>query len=349
MLDTYLVIPEAKLKIAQEIVSQLDGTRSLAGIAGEYLERGQRVDVAGLHRSLRDAGLIVGATRTGELRRLGLHLFDIPVERLLARCATLVRSAWLPLICSTALILVCGAIAASLEARQIVSLALGRIVLAPALLYSLAVLAYAGTILWHELFHAIAALRFGLTPSRLSVIGYLVVIPMFAIRIPGIYLISPAKRICVWIAGIWGSLTLASAAALALQVAPLALPWRQFLARLALANGIIAAFNLIPFLPTDGYFILSTAARQPNIRLRAWRELKQLFRIPRKANLFLLAYIVLSGVCMALLLARNVLRLYWLAHHSAAAFAIVAVLICFGLWRALAARKVFWTGRAEKE
>ena len=158
-------------------------------------------------------------------------------------------------------------------------------------------------------------------------VGYLAVIPVFVIRIPGIYLITPSKRIRVWAAGMWGSLALAAMAALALRFADVPLPWQQLLARVAIANAFVAAANLIPFLPTDGYFIFSTVFRQANLRQRAWREFKELLRFGRMGSGFVFAYLVLSGALMAFLVVRNVRGMYRLAQYSTPLFVGLILLI----------------------
>jgi len=60
-LDTYIAVPEAGWRIAEEIGSRFDGVRSLAGIAEKYrASRGLAMDVAGLHVRLAYAGLHAG-------------------------------------------------------------------------------------------------------------------------------------------------------------------------------------------------------------------------------------------------------------------------------------------------
>ncbi len=333
-LDSYIAVPEAKLQIAEEIVSRLDGVRSLASIAEEYrVSRGLNVDVAGLHARLADAGLVVGSRPSGELDRLAVTLLDLPVESLFRNTTLLVLRAFVPLLCLTGILTLAGIGLAANQLAELVRLATARIVLPPVLLYSMAFLCYAGSILWHELSHAVTAIRYGLLPSRLSIVGYLLVIPMFVIRIPGLYRIPPSQRIQVWAAGVWGSLALAGAAVIAVHFAPLPLPWLQLLARVAFANGMVAVANLVPFMVTDGYFILSTICRQSNIRRRAWREFKELVRSRRSPSGLLLSYMLLTGILTAGLIVLNLRRMYWLAHSSTVGFLCALLLIAFGLAR----------------
>ena len=60
-LDTYIAVPEAGWRIAEEIGSRFDGVRSVAGIAEKHrASRGLTMDVAGLHVRLAYAGLHAG-------------------------------------------------------------------------------------------------------------------------------------------------------------------------------------------------------------------------------------------------------------------------------------------------
>jgi hypothetical protein len=335
-LDSYIVVPEAKLRITEEIVSRLNGARSLASIAEEYrVSRGQIVDVAGLHARLAAAGLLVGSKPSGELERLAVTLVDIPVESLFRNMASVISHTFIPLVWLTGLFALAGIGLAANRPAELLRLATGHIVMAPALFYSIVVLCYAGSILWHELSHAFTAIHCGLVPSRISVVGYLVIIPLFVIRIPGIYLIPPRQRIRIWAAGMWGSFGLAGIAAVAVHFAPVSLPWQQVLARIAFANGLAAVANLMPFMITDGYFILSTVCRQTNIRRRAWVALKELVRSRRSPNALLLTYLVLSAILTGGLLILNIRRIYWLEHTSTTGFAAILLLIFFALARVL--------------
>lgn len=335
-IDSFIVVPEAKLQITEEIVSRLNGVRSLASIAEEYrVSRGLAVDVAGLHARLAEAGLLVGSKPSGELERLAITLVDIPVESLFRNMASVIPRTFMSLVWLTGVFALVGIGLAVNQRAELLRLATGHIGMAPALIYCIAVFCYAGSILWHELSHAVTAIHYGLSPSRISVIGYLVIIPLFVIRIPGIYLIPPRQRIRVWAAGMWGSLGLAGIAAVAVRFAPVSLPWRQVLARIAFANGLVAVANLVPFMVTDGYFILSTACRQANIRRRAWVALKELVRSRRSPNALLLAYLTLSCIVTGGLIILNIRRIYWLQHSSTTGFVAILLLIFFALARVL--------------
>jgi len=61
----------------------------------------------------------------------------------------------------------------------------------------------------------------------------------------------------------------------------------------ATINWLLAVFNLMPLLPTDGYFMLCTLVKDSNVRVRAWSWVRRPFRHDRKRpSVFVLAYIV---------------------------------------------------------
>jgi hypothetical protein len=55
-------------------------------------------------------------------------------------------------------------------------------------------------------------------------------------------------------------------------------PGAPALRALVTVNWLMIVLNLLPLLPTDGYFLLTTLAKDSNIRVRAWKFLRSPFR-----------------------------------------------------------------------
>lgn len=326
-LDSYVVVPESRVRLLMDIISRLDGTHSLAAIAADNLREGRAIDVEGLYERLSDAGLLKGSKRRGELQGMTIPLFEIPVRSGFESSRRVAATLFPFLLVLTGIALVAGIVLFAADPRGWILLGIGRIAQPPLALWLIAIFGYVFTILWHELCHGLTAIRYGLIPSTLSVVGYLGLVPLFVLKIPGIYLLPPTQRIRIWGAGIWGSLALAGIAMTADSVLGLPLTWQHYLARIALANLIVAVSNLFPFLPTDGYFILSTLFRQPNIRARAWREFKEFVRFRRSTSGFLMVYLAISGLTIISLCILNIFRLYRLARFSIAGFICVCGLV----------------------
>ena len=124
----------------------------------------------------------------------------------------------------------------------------------------------------HELSHGVVAGRFGMPPRKFELGFYLGFLPTFFLRIGGLYTLPPRQRAAVWSAGAAGNLLLASGAAAAMLRSDAATA--AFWARVMWINVALGLFNLVPFLPTDGYFIASTLVRRSNIRRKAWASVR---------------------------------------------------------------------------
>lgn len=144
------------------------------------------------------------------------------------------------------------------------------------------------SILLHELAHGIVARKYGLTPKNLTISLYLFISPMVYLKIPGLYTIKENERIKVWIAGIYTNLFLSL----------LSFSFLGYLNgeifKIAFVFGYInlmfILMNLWPFLPLDGYFILSTALKMPNLRKKSFKEFKKF--ISKKNNNLTFMYFV---------------------------------------------------------
>jgi putative peptide zinc metalloprotease protein len=276
--NRFLTVPQGKLALIRAVLARLDGTRTVSEIEQDVAAgAGKRVDVAQLCRRLAENGLLADAAasrvRKRHLERFSLKLFDLSVERLFTSVERLGLGwvAWLAW--ASVPVAALGGVVAFRDGL-LGALLDGHVrsgTLAPGLSGSIALvfLSFAG----HELAHGVVALRYGVRPRQFEARLYLGLVPLFFLRIPGLYTLRRAERLKVWSAGIAWNVLFASACLLALQAAVIPARARPALLVAALANYSMAVFNLVPFLPTDGYFLLSTALGRHNVREHAWREL----------------------------------------------------------------------------
>jgi Zn-dependent protease len=146
------------------------------------------------------------------------------------------------------------------------------------------------SIVLHELSHCFVASRWGILTGTLRIQLYLGTIPIVGLKLAGLYTLPPRGRLAVWSAGVFTNLSITAAALLAIRTIA---PGSAALGLTAAINWLLAVFNLMPLLPTDGYFMLCTLVKDSNVRVRAWSWVRRPFRHDRKRpSVFVLVYIV---------------------------------------------------------
>jgi Zn-dependent protease len=155
---------------------------------------------------------------------------------------------------------------------------------------ALAVLIGLLSIILHELSHCFVASRWGILTGTLRIQLYLGTIPIVGLKLAGLYTLPPRGRLAVWSAGVFTNLSITAAALLAIRTLA---PGSAALGLTAAINWLLAIFNLMPLLPTDGYFMLCTLVKDSNVRVRAWSWVRRPFHHDRqRPSVFVLAYIV---------------------------------------------------------
>lgn len=262
--DRYITVPGPLLPVLSRTATLLDGSRSPAEVQKQIREElGRDLDVDDFVGRLRSAGLLRDsaepARKPGRLPAFTLAQIPLSVGSGAGRGKGLWPTLLLTGICTVGLPLALAqsGIAGAVQRR-------------PDLLLPFGMLA---SMLLHEAGHAVVAAWYGLKPRSLTVALYLGFIPMLYLRIPGLYTLPPRRRIVVWSAGCAVNLAIAAGTyASAAALHPSAV-WGVFLVTLATWNLALAKLNLIPFLPTDGYFIASTLLREHNLRDQAHQVL----------------------------------------------------------------------------
>lgn len=313
--NRFLTVPAGKLALVEQALAALDGTRTADEIERRLAATtGTRVDVGRLCRLLEENGLLEGAdasrVRRQHIERLSLPLFHLPVEGAFAALRRL-GLGWVSwLAWASGPVVVAGIVLALRDG--VLGIVVERYVhggsgpTGVGLSVALMLLSFAG----HEVAHGVVALRHGVTPRRFEACLYLGIVPLFFLRIPGLYTLPRAERLKVWSAGIVWNLLAGSSCILAIDAGVVPMSARPVVLVVALANYSMALFNLVPFLPTDGYFLLSTAMRRHNVREHAWRELAR-WASGREHRLSGLLLLHVAGVSASLawVLHRNLVAL----------------------------------------
>lgn len=296
--DRYLTVPQSKLSAVTTFMERLDGNRSLDDIEQELArEHGLRMNVQALHRKFDRAGLLTDGTgrQPGDIEKMSATMVRLSIDRLLRSLVSL-SPIGKPLVYVGLAVMafVLGLFTFDSASRNDITKSLAvdwttawtvRWFLPITLLSLLA----------HELSHCFAAASWGILRGTLRFQVYLGVIPIVGLKFAGLYTLSPRGRIAVWGAGVFANLTMMGAALVAMSVG---FPESATLRLLGAINWQMTILNLVPLLPTDGYFLLSTLTKDANVRVRAWDWLRQPFRSGRtRPSWFVMAYVI-STVCL---------------------------------------------------
>jgi Zn-dependent protease len=291
--DRYLAVPGSKLPAVQAFMRQLNGRQTLEEIQAAMLrENGFQLDVAALHRKFSRAGLLAqaGGGQAGDIQEMSTTFLRLPIDRLLG-WFQLLSPAMMPLVLLGAA-LILGAIGLLLTEPSFLSLMATPTAKDMSRMGTAAMVVLIGllSIVLHELSHCFVASRWGILTGTLRIQLYLGTIPIVGLKLAGLYTLPPRGRLAVWSAGVLTNLSITAAALLAIRTVA---PGSAALGLTAAINWLLAVFNLMPLLPTDGYFMLCTLVKDSNVRVRAWDWVRRPFRRDRKRpSVFVIAYII---------------------------------------------------------
>lgn len=169
-------------------------------------------------------------------------------------------------------------------------------------------------VIFHEIGHASATLRFGAAPGSIGIGLYLFYPSMFT-DVSDAWRLKPLQRVSVDVAGIYFQIIFLLAISLLHRTnSAMWLSWITYLTLISLGQ------TLNPFLKMDAYWILTDAVGIPNLHLRA-RDLcasvlggrEGGIKGTRKRKGALVAAYVLSGALLAVSLSPFMLRGLWVS------------------------------------
>jgi Zn-dependent protease len=290
--DRYLTVPGTKLHAMRVFMECLDGRQTLSEIERTMLrDHGLQVDVGAMYRKFRGAGLLADGTAppAGDIEHMSATVLRLPIDGLLRFLKKISPFAVL-LACLGALTIAAAAVLSVLDPRstRLMAVSAGDQSLATAAGYFLLVAPC--SVLLHELSHCFAAARWRVLTGSVRLCLYLGVFPIVALKFAGLYTLPARGRLTVWSAGVFANLSIAAAALVALVTVS---PHSPVLEMVLTINWFMTILNLVPLLPTDGYFLLTTLTRDPNVRVRAWDLLRHPFRSrSKRSSWFVLVYLV---------------------------------------------------------
>lgn len=309
--DRYLAVPEPAMRTMTKVLNYFDGTRSVSEIqeqAGDVLL--VRLNVPGLCKKLDDAGLLAsGAGGAGDVTRMSAVLVDTTLPQ------WAIATAFIPRALSRAAFWIAAGVciwaAGVLSAHGTARLP-GATPFVHATTFLMALLICAVSIAAHEVAHIWAATFFGLRTVRMKVLLYLGFVPLVAVKFKGLYTLPRTHRLIVWSAGIYANVTIAALAMLLIRASALPAGLAAAAESIVLVNVFMAAFNLCPFLPTDGYFIACTLLRQFNVRTRAYYTLRDIARLTRAREIspWVVTYLIATVAVFAFVVLKQA-QIFW--------------------------------------
>ncbi len=182
----------------------------------------------------------------------------------------------------------------------------------------------------HEVAHGITASRFGLIPNKIVLSLYLYISPIIYLKIPGIYTLNRNQRIAVWSAGVITNAFLFSLGML-LYTMSIDIGANDFLIEvfkyLWYINLVLVISNLNPLLPLDGYFILASLFKIPNLRKKSFSNIKNFFKTGKLVSKgFYLLYFALSCTAIVALIfneLHSIIGLFASGYSSSGVFGAI--------------------------
>lgn len=266
-LDRYIKVTQNK-DLIFKFCKTLNGNYTINELKEMYYSQNINLNIEKMIEILCKAGLIVNCEdiprQIHEMDKFSLKIFTINLEKsykFLDKCNKII----FPYIFYMSIIIICVGFILTILNYNIFfnpssykianSYEIGIVCIAINSMFSL---------LSHEFSHAIVSCKYRLKPKNITLALYLLISPIVYLKIPGIYTLPPKKRIVVWAAGIYMNLVL-FCIFISLYFCS---SWhnKQILFFMAIPNLISIAMNISPFMPTDGYFMLSTILKATNMR-----------------------------------------------------------------------------------
>lgn len=157
------------------------------------------------------------------------------------------------------------------------------------------------SIFLHEMAHAIVAYHYGLKPKSVTFSIYAYSGFLFYVKLPGIYFLKPNTRIKIWSAGVLMNLFLSS---LFFTIFVFTSGEISLIASLGFILNLISVFtNLIPLFYSDGYYILMTLLKKPNLRKKSfWGAISLIKEKPSRETIIYWLYMIVTVSLTATLL-----------------------------------------------
>ncbi|RGB75944.1 metalloprotease [Anaerococcus nagyae] len=277
--DRYIEVKEEQKNAIMKAIKYFDGTNDIEEI-NEKLKKVEKIDlnINKLYNLLLEAGLLENEQvdlNKNEFERYGFKIASIPLDKLSNLFYFFSKYSKLYL-----MVLIFAAFFSFPLIPKVLSKLLYfniyKILDSSVLSLILSLFLTTASVLVHEFSHAIFAKKYGLNPKKMEIVLYLYLNPIAYIKTNGIYTLSKQKRILVWSVGILSNLIIFFVSVI-IQNYTTGTVSQVFLL-LSYTNLGLVVTNFIPFLPLDGYYILTTLFQLTNLRKKSFGGFKKILK-----------------------------------------------------------------------
>lgn len=312
--DRFIEVNESSTPIIMKAIKLMDGSKSFDEIDKTVFEStGFSIKSKDLYEILSRADLLSeinnNKAEKSEFETLALKIFDFRIEKYKKFFSYLSFLA-LPTLFISALLIIFTSVFVYSNSNYLSSFSLLGFQDHYIRNFLIMFIVMALSVSFHEIAHGITASKYNIIPKSLSISLYLYVSPIVYIRLPGLYTVKPIQRINIWISGvvvnsIFVCCGLISSVFLAKYDAS------QFYISICnyiwYINLIFVIVNLCPLMPLDGYFILATIMKIPNMRKHSFAKIgKSLKSRKIKITIGQLIYIILSLAVMNFIVFKEI-------------------------------------------
>ena len=280
--DRFIEVNETDKDVVLQTIQLMDGKHDFEEIKSEILKNtGRSIDSEELYNILKKANLISEednpeAIKT-EFETFGLKLIDVKIGKVkkVFKAVSVITYPFFFIAVASLIFSLIFAVINHDKVRNVSFLAFNdNYIINIISIYSFSTI----SLILHEFAHGIVGSRFGIDPKKLTLSLYMYISPILYIKLPGLYTIRPRKRVMIWLAGVtansllfsWGliaSIILQEVGASELTINIVNYIWYTNLSLIFL--------NLCPLMPLDGYFILATLLKIPNLRRSSFALIKK--------------------------------------------------------------------------
>lgn len=315
--DKYIEVKESNKDVILYAISKLNGENSIERVEELVIDKLKcKLNAQELVKILEKAALLIGTDETkvekGEFDILSLKLIKCDLLKykfIFKSLQKFINPFKVIIIVITIIALLYGDILFHIKDLNIFNLSDNYILIFIATLIIMGISMFV-----HEVSHGVVAYKYGLIPKQLVVSLYLYITPIVYLKIPGLYTVNPKTRIKIWSAGIVSNLLLASLSIIIYTIMG-EIGGPEIISKLFLlsfyVNFVLIVSNLFPLLPLDGYFIMSTLMKMPNLRKQSFVDFKNMVLGKKvKVKAIYLIYFILSAGIMTYIIGMQVYNAY---------------------------------------